>query len=203
MKKVLPTTLVLGLLLASSLSCKSFPVIDGIISPGEWDKAVAISLTHSWIMVRNNAVNLYVLIDVVSDTYEDTLISGSAWPDYFLLSFDVNIDEKITPNVDLNYVGWRANLRLDRQYYLGPDWTGILQGDTAGTLTGGFGSSLKSKTPHLIWELVIPLSEISAKPGGKVMIGLRTYSQTPYFTDDYPIGFSTSFSNLMEIILTR
>lgn len=203
MKRVLLTTLVLGLVFAFALSCKPFPVIDGIVSLGEWDKAVAIPLTHSWILVRNDAVNLHILIDVVSDNYEDTSISSSTWPDYFLLSFDVNIDGKITPNVDVNYVGWRANLRLDRQYYLGPDWTGILLGDTAGRLVGGFGSSVNSKTPHLIWELVIPLSEIGAKPNGKVMIGLRTYSQTPYFTDDNPIGFSISFSNLMEIKLTR
>ena len=203
MKKVLLTILALGLVLAPSLSCKPSPIIDGVVSPGEWNKAVAIPLAHSWIMVRNDVVNLYVLIDVVSDTYEDTSINGSAWPDYFLLSFDVNIDAEITPNVDMNYVGWRANLRLDRQYYLGPNWTGILQGDTAGRLAGGFGPSLNSNTPHLLWELVIPLSEISANRGGKVRIGLRTYSQTPSFIDDYPTGFSSNFSNLMEIMLTQ
>ena len=171
------------------------PEIDGETSPGEWDRALSVELEHGVMLVQNDASNLYLLVDLIGDTHEDAM-------DYFWLSFDVNTDGEITPEVDVDYGTYPGTHDLGISYYLGPgEWTSI--GDTYSELGAGFGASTNSETPHRIWEFAISLPEIEAVPNGLVRLGLRTHSENPGFTDDQPENFHYDFADLMEITLAR
>ena len=176
------------------------PEIDGTVAEGEWDNAPSIELEYGYMLVQNDAANLYLLVDLIEDVHDDPPLPESPWGDYFWLSFDVNIDEVITPQVDVNYGTYLGTHDLGISYYLGPGtWTGI--GDSHSQLGAGFGPSINSGVSHRIWEFAISLPEIGAFPNGLVRIGLRTYSENPSFVDDHPENFSSDFSNLVEIAL--
>jgi len=169
------------------------PKIDGHESTGEWDGAAVFNLGHGFLLCRNDAANLYLLVDLTEDTHDD---SG----DYFWLSFDVNTDQAITSGVDVQYGLYPATHNLGLCYYQGAGATSGLT-STHSQLGAGFGTSSRSTTSHRIWELAISLSEIKAVPNGLVRMGLRTYSQTPAFTDDQPKNFHYDFSQLVEVSL--
>jgi len=216
MKKIL-SVIIVGLLCASmiplpsahatpdipgggSVFPQSPPKIDGVVGEKEWDDAFRIPMEVGLILVYNDAINLYVLIDVVADTQNDPPLVGSPWGDYFWLSFDVDLNEEITPWVDVQYTFVPGTYNLGKAYYLGPGATTSLF-STYSQLGAGFGPSLKSKVPHRIWELAISLSEIETYPNGLVRMGLRVYSQNPAFTYDLGPNFHNDFSNLMPIPL--
>jgi len=171
------------------------PTINGIISPSEWGDACMITLPHGYLFTKHDSNYLYILLDLVGDTVNDTVDD-----DYFWLSFDVNTDYSITSNVDVNYGTYPGTWDLGKQYYLGPSsWTGLYA--TTSQLGAGFGSSPMSATSHRIWELAIDLTEVSASHGDLVRIGLKMHSDNPNFTDDVPTGFTSDFSDLVEILL--
>ncbi len=175
------------------------PIIDGVVSENEWNIAPKISLTHGSMYIQNDAVNLYLLIDLTGDTHEDPPLTTTPWGDYFHLAFDVNTDKQMIKNVDILYGLQRGTYNLAKQYYADPGWSGVQP--PASELGAGFGPSINSATPHRIWEMAVSLPEIRAVPNSYVRLGLRTYSQTPSFEDDQPAGFLSSFSNLIEISL--
>lgn len=51
---------------------------------------------HGFVTTRSDEVRLYVLVDVLADTEDDT-------EDGFWITFDVDRDGEITPGIDLNY----------------------------------------------------------------------------------------------------
>jgi hypothetical protein len=175
------------------------PTIDGVVSDHEWDSASSLRLERGFMLVQNDASNLYLLVDVTGDPYNDPPLADSPWGDYFWLSFDVNVDGAITPSVDVLYSTY-PGLGLGKAYYLGPGSSTGLE-EARSQLGAGFGRSMNSMVPHRIWELAISLPEIEAAPNELVRLGLRTYSQTPSFTVDQPENFHYDFSNLMEIAL--
>jgi hypothetical protein len=142
------------------------PEIDGMASTGEWDDAVSIELDHGFMLIQNDASNLYIFVDLTGDTKEDD-------KDYFSLSFDVNNDRKISPRLDMDYGTFPGTRDLGIRYYLGPGtWTSF--GNTHSDLGSGFGKSLNSEISHRIWELSISLPEIKSVPDGVVNMGLKT-----------------------------
>jgi len=176
--------------------------IDGTVEP-DWADAAEIPLPHSAIYVKNDAENLYLLVDLTEDTHDDTL--GEPSGDFFHLSFDVDKDEMITLNVDLDYRLSPTN-DLALAYYLGPGaWTGLFE--TASSLGVGFGGSMNSATPHRIWEFAIPLEEIDSSltdlfvTPEPVRFGIEVHSQTPFFHSLLPPNFKSNFANLSEIFL--
>jgi hypothetical protein len=181
-----------GSLTISSSYTSTPPSIDGMVGFGEWQ--------------ISNETRLYVLVDVLDDTADDT-------GDYFWLTFDVDEDNAITSNVDLNYgtVPGTGNMRY--QFYLGPgQWTGLLP-DIRSSKAKGFGcffadGSLTFAWPfiftcsnHRLWEFGIDLAEIGAEAGDTVRMGLRVSSPNPSFTDDTPADFFNDFTKLIEVSL--
>jgi uncharacterized repeat protein (TIGR01451 family) len=189
-------------LVASRWTC-SPPAIDGAAPHHEWGTARGLSLTHSRIYLLNDAEYLYVLMDVVGDTLDDPPLPQDPWGDYFWLTFDVDLDGKISPEVDLNYALYPfLPYALGRQYYLGPhEWTGL--SPTAGSLGVEMGPSFAAPWEHRIWEMRIPLREIGAGAGAVVRAGFRAFSQNPPFADDLPPGFFDDFSGLIEVQLAQ
>src|ERR1043165_3619242 len=67
-----------------------------------------------WLYLRNDAHNMYLAIDMPDDT------NNNSSADYFWLSFDVNKNGSINPNMDVNY--GTNNIqpgKIGKQYYLG------------------------------------------------------------------------------------
>ena len=184
------------------------PQIDGAINFNEWNHSNRIPFENGYITVKNDGIRLYLLLNVLDDTIDD----GSP-ADYYYLTFDVDGNNAITPNVDLNYGPSPSTGNMRYQYYLGPNaWT-TLQPDTFSSQGRGFGcffadGSLTFTFPfsitcnqHRVWEFGIDLAEIGAAPGEVVKMGVRVNSTTPDFTDELPAGFTTDFSNLIEVNL--
>lgn len=185
--------------LPTSVSPSRPPQIDGQVSPGEWDGATGIALEHGLLLVQNDAVHLYLLIDLTGATGDPGTEDEPGGND-FSLSFDVDGDRAITPGVDVNYGLDPGTRKLGVQRYLGPGrWTGL--GDTRARLGSGFGPSPNAQVSHRIWELAIGLPELEAGPNRLLRMGLRVRSQDPSFEDHVPVHFAFDFSDLVEINL--
>ncbi len=179
------------------------PAISGTFSPGEWTGAGALPMPGGVIFVKNDANFLYVALDMVNDTGNSPGVG-----DYFWLSFDVDRNGSITPNVDVDYgIYPTLPIRIGKSFYLGPGiWTGIQTTPSLAAAQQGFSATSSSATPHRIWELRIPLDEvgITAWGGGTlpyVRFGLRVASSSPSFVTDFPPGFFTNFAGLHTIYL--
>jgi len=178
-------------------------ILDGIFREAEWNSAaIGLGLKNGWMLVMNDANFLYILIDLNGDTFADPPKQTTPWGDFVSLTFDVNRDEAITPNIDLSYGLYPGSYRAGVQYYLGSGVKTELQ-RTRAKLVGGFGSSIPNSPPHRIWEIAIPLNEIATSAGQAVKLGVKTYSETPKFSDTNPPNFTTDFSNLIEIMLAQ
>lgn len=185
------------------------PVIDGVISSGEWTSAATMALDQGTLYIMNDLDAVYFLVDLTGDTVDDAPVPGGPTPDYFWLTFDVDTDSNITPMVDVNYGTASGTHDFGLQYYLGPStWTGLRP--TASQLGVGFGMRAPPTT-HRIWEMAILRSEIGAEHEDispedlteipMVRFGLRTYSQNPSFDHSYPSLFWADFSDLNELYL--
>ncbi len=176
------------------------PVIDGIVSPGEWEKAQSLPLKHGVLFFQNDVTNLYLLFDQAGERVPaspDASPSGS-----FELAVDVNGDGEKTAGSDLLIS------------FSSPDKAPCLQifgqGDTPGGCTGsdssaslGFGPSNLSPTPHRIWEMAISLPEIHALPTGIVHLGLRTQSSDSVIDETYPENFLDGFDQFLLVQLAK
>ena len=177
------------------------PVLDGVVSQGEWDRAKQRTmLQHGWVFFQHDSTTLYVLIDLVEDTRNDPVQTGAPWGDYLSLNVDKDRNRAVTPNVDVSYGLYPGRYDLGVQTYVRPNaWTGLRP--TAARLGAGFGPSTDSPTAHRIWEISIPLAEAGAALGQTVRLGIRVHSQTPAFDEVFPADGSRDLSNLLEVSL--
>jgi hypothetical protein len=183
------------------------PQIDGVVSPGEWNLSSKVNFENGFMVVMNDGIRLYVLLDLLGDTVDD---SG----DYFWITFDVDEDGVIDANFDLNYGINPVSGNMRYQYYLGPgQWTG-LQPSTRSSKAKGFGcfygdNTLSVTFPftvscnnHRVWEFGFDLAEIRAAPGDTIRMGFRAASGSPNFINDVPANFYTGFADLISVSLS-
>jgi len=171
------------------------PTIDGTAGAAEWAGPVSYVFGHGDALFRNDASNLYVLLDVTADTTPD---AGSPF-DYFRLAFDVNHNGVEDPNVDVEYGLCNTVNDFTRSLFLGScSTTGC--GSTTGSLAYGFGPTPASATSHTFWEIAIPLSELGASLGSTLGVQLRAASITPSFTEDAPTS-ECDFANYAALQL--
>ena len=144
----------------SSLTPSNFPekppVIDGLVSSQEWASATLMPLNIGGaLMVMNDYVNIYFLIDVTADTYEDPLTTSPS--DYFWLTFDVNQNGIIDAYVDLLFSFYPNSETPCVEKYTGPGtFTGCSLPNS--TYKPGFGVTLQL-------EHTAPLLRSSHQPG--------------------------------------
>ena len=186
------------------------PSIDGIPSFFEWMTGSSYHFDHGFMSVCNDAIRLYIHLNVLGDTEDDA-------GDTFSLTFDVNGDGRITEGVDLNFTLIPGTHNMRYQHYAGPGSLDPLEpGPIRSSVGGGFGCFHADGTKvtyipdsglapvcmnHRVWEFGIDLQEIGAEPGELVKMGFRAVSETPSFTDNVPEDFDTDFSDLIEIRL--
>ena len=172
------------------------PVIDGVVSAGEWNSATATTIaeggtTYAQMRTMNDATYLYILLDVFFDTGNDPIPTPGTNGDFFALYFDKDLNYAVTPNVDFFYSTCQNGQPFVKAIQLSQYSSSGCQPVAAGTLgTEGFGASFNSATPHRIWEFRLSLSELGVDTstwttsGGsvpKVRMNVAINSKAPLF----------------------
>lgn len=173
----------------------SAPVVDGIVSAGEWTGAQATPLLHGQLRTMNDASFLYVLIDVTGDTVPDPTHGGGV-ADFFTLAFDTDLSIGVTPNVDVVYAVCSDTRDFVKAYYLGSStFTGCQDTDPASRGVPGFGPTPASGVNHRFWEFRLLFSEIGVDPSTwttssgeipHVRVNVGTSSANPSFITGEP-----------------
>lgn len=183
------------------------PTIDGVVSPGEWNFAMATTIAHGQMRTMNDGTYLYVLLDVVDDTGNDPVPTPGNDGDYFTLYFDKDLNHAVTPNVDFFYStcqDGRPFVKATRLDQLSS--TGCTPVDAATLGAEGFGASFNSATPHRLWEFRLSFTELGVDPttwttsGGsvpKVRMSVCVHSKTPSFDACQPDPSSSPDNSLM------
>ncbi len=176
------------------------PVIDGIISPGEWDKAQSLALEHGVLFFQNDATNLYILFDQAG--VDQPPSSGAGNSGSLVLAFDANADGALSGGVDFLLSFTFPDQAGCRQLFIASSsLSACSASDSSASM--GFGLSNLSHTPHRIWEAAISLPEIHATPTGIVHLGLKTSSAKPETDEAYPAIFPDSAEQYLQIQLAR
>ncbi|WP_420574627.1 hypothetical protein [Kordia sp.] len=158
-----------------------------------------------FMIAKNDAKYLYVVLDVVKDTHNDP---GTG--DYFWFTFDRNRNKAITPRYDVNYGNYRGNPnKMGRQYYLGAGrWTGLLNEEQQSECKSTFGTSPNSATPHRIWKFRFRLTDLKVNLlwwwfSSYTKFGFRVHSNKPNLNYDTPANFFRDFSKLHTLYFSR
>jgi hypothetical protein len=174
------------------------PVIDGVVSPGEWTSATATTIaeggiTYAQMRTMNDGTYLYMLLDVFYDTVDDPLTTNGApySSDFFALYVDKDLNHAVTPNVDFSYSPCEDGRPFVKSIELSRYSSTGCQTVAPGSLGAeGFGPSFNSGTAHRIWEFRLSLSELgvdtstwttSSGTVPKVRINVALFSVHPSF----------------------
>jgi hypothetical protein len=173
----------------------STPVVDGVVSPGEWTGAQVTPLIHGQLRTMNDSSFLYVLIDVTDDTVNDPT-HGTGPTDSFVMAFDTDLNFGVTPNVDLIYDSCQDSRSFIKAYYLGGNaFTGCQNTNPATQGMPGFGPTPASAVNHRFWEFRLLFSEIGVDPSTwttssgeipHVRVNVATVSANPPFSSAQP-----------------
>ena len=169
--------------------------------------------------VCNDATRLYLLVDVLEDDVEDPRSELSSG-DHMSIAVDMDGDGVKTPFTDVNYHFESGTYNLERNEY---DFTGMLVpwGETylRSSISPGFGCFSGDNTEilyrypfapvcreHRVFEIAIDLEEVGIdvydmSPGDRVRLGLRVASRNPDINEYFPSGWSSDFSDMLEVIL--
>jgi hypothetical protein len=191
-----------------SIFTSSPPTIDGDASEWTLENSTRIPVTNGFVHLMNDATNLYVLIDVTSDTGGDPPGQDSFW-----LTFDVNRNSSIdTGDVNFSPV-YAGDLSFCYSHYtLSVPVLGECAIMPLGSGAEGFGTSVNDPiTPHRIWELQIPRDSnyINATAlNSPLRFALRLGSANPLFDVSTPpnfwLDFATTFlSDQMDLEFIR
>ncbi len=176
------------------------PVIDGRISPGEWDKAQSLPLEHGILFFQNDAVNLYLLFDQTDVSQSQS--SAADGKGSLVLAFDANADGELAGGADLLLSFTFPDQGSCRQVFSSSgSLSACSTSDSSAAM--GFGSSNLSPAPHRVWEAAVSLAEIRALPNGIVHLGLKTGSSRPETDETYPANFPASMDQFLQIRLAR
>lgn len=173
------------------------PAIDGTVTPGEWNGATATTMTHAQVRTMNDGSYLYVLLDVIDDTFDEgPPLDPSLNGDFFTIAVDADRNSAITPNVDLAYSTCQDGRLFVKSYYIGGGaFTSCQNVDSESLSARGFGASFNSATAHRVWEFRLKFAEIGVDPstwgssGGataRVRANVGLNSGTPAFSGGEP-----------------
>jgi hypothetical protein len=178
--------------------------LDGMLPAAEWAGSGVLPIPGGFLMVKNDSNNVYVALDMVSDTGND--ISTN---DYFWFVIDSDNNSAVTPSRDVLYSPWPAQPnRLGKWLMAAPNATfPASTGQVIASSTRvGFGTSPNSAANHRMWEIRFSLAELGitidpTAPPPVLRFGIRVVSSTPAFTFDFPANPLSAFNNFHQIIL--
>jgi hypothetical protein len=188
------------------------PTINGIVSAGEWTSGTATTLTHGQMRTMNNGTYLYILLDVVDDTFNDVWDVPTTSGDYFVLSIDKDLNYAVTPEVDYMYSSCNDGQPFVKAIRHTQSSSTGCQTVAPGSLgVMGFGATFNSATPHRFWEFRLSFAELGVDPTTwttasgslpKVRLNVCTHSKTPALDSCQPDPSShPDNSNLYQLDL--
>jgi len=156
------------------------PTIDGAVTQGEWSN-LQITFDSStypssyvlptYVYFLNDKTNLYVLVDAVGDTHDDSA-------DQCLLVFGFD----------------PSPLNLIKIRVIGPSGTHLSSSSPPFEAAIGFGGSPQSSTLHKIYEFSIPFSSINGQPGQPL-----TFSSPPWKGVSMPFDAANNNDNVWPL----
>jgi len=172
------------------------PIVDGVFGTGEWSSPQIVMEPpsfplHAYVYFRNDASNLYYLVDVVGDNTDSKVRKGAAtFYDESLLVFNF-----------VNQVGVRFNGQKGKKS-VGRPFTAAI----------GFDGSPNSPEAHRIFEFSVPLRLIRAKPGQNLSFcspaGFGGVGKTSIAFDAdtgkdniWPLGLNTVFEYTWAVLV--
>lgn len=136
------------------------PLINGVVSTGEWADAQMTPLKMAAMYTKNNGKYLFILLDFWKDTFSDP-VGG----DYYVLAFDVDRNRAVSPNVDLIYDSCQDGRPFTKAYYLSAStYTGCKATDPNSAGVYGFGPTPGHPVKHRFYEFRLALTEIGIDP---------------------------------------
>jgi len=167
------------------------PVIDGTASAGEWNSGTVTKLKRGKMVTMNDGQFLYVLLDLIEDTGND-----STTADYYVLTFDADLNHSVSPNVDFFYDVCGDGRPFTKAYYLtGTSFTGCQDVAPESQHGRGFGATFNARIAHRFYEFRLSLAEIgvdttewttSAGNVPKVRLNVAGISSSPSFSFAQP-----------------
>ena len=145
------------------------------------DLGEELQLANTRISAQNNSATLVLRIEVVTDTVDDASDSLSLY-----------IDTDGSGLISSRDVAYKFTGKGGKSVVIFGPANNQTQAVTK------FDVSKSVSSPHRIWELTIPLSDIDFIPGQSMLIGFRTISQTPTFDIWEPSGFPDFAPILIE-----
>jgi hypothetical protein len=189
------------------------PVIDGVVSAGEWNSATATTISsgginYAQMRTMNDGSYLYVLLDVYRETVNDPMWQSASSPgDYYYLYIDKDLNYAVTPNVDFFYSPSVDGRVLVKSVMLSQtSWTGVQAVNTNSLGARGFGTSFNSSVKHRIYEFRLSLSELGVNTSTwttssgsvpKVRMDVLLVASNPSFTVSQPDPSATPNFSLM------
>ncbi len=175
------------------------------LSDAVWSGAGKMAIPGGFLLVKNDAHFLYAALDLTEDTGNDPSTG-----DYFWFTFDRDRNGNINPNYDVNYGLYPGQPeKMGRQYYLGPNaWTGLLNEVSQSKCKIAFESSPNLATNHRVWKIRFDLNDLNVSLipfffAPQLKFGIKVHSTSPAFDHDTPANFSSSFSALNTLYLSR
>lgn len=176
------------------------PTIEGKCDARYWKDALSIDFPHGKVMIKNNYHYLYILVDVVGDTFEDQIMKKPMCDDYFELFFDWDGNGKLTNNVDRVYSMCNLSSRLVYRYLIKKDVYSPVY-FSSGSALAGFGSSPNETKAHRYYELRIPLSEVKMEKMQNIHLAFRVYSKKPAIDYQSTPDLSIAMQNYLKVAL--
>lgn len=178
-------------------------IIDGKIDSGEWATGGELSFAQGKIKVTRDMHRMFMLINVTGDTNNQT---GTA--EYASVSFDVDKNSAITPNVDIKFT-LNANGTLCKQKYISTttlskcDTTTVAKSSGGSTFNCFVGDATRTVSikdysslcnSHRTYEFGFDLVEIggmnSAGVTSSPRFGVEISSVTPQFKVSIPVALN-------------
>lgn len=192
--------------------------VDGKIDSGEWASGGELSFAQGKIKVTRDMLRMYMLINVTGDTN-----SQVGTTEYASVSFDVDRNSAITPNVDIKFTLY-ANGTLCKQKYISTttlskcDTTTIAKSSGVSTFNCFVGDATRTVNikdyssrcnSHRTYEFGFDLVEIGGMSStGAVSsprFGVEISSITPQFKTSIPVALNNAreytITNLADVRL--
>ena len=178
------------------------PIIDGDVTFEEWSGAGEIWNDVGVAMVKNDGTNLYLLVDVLIDTGNDSILPLGEDGDSVYIAFDVNLDSEIT-SADIEFSVDPESRFASCSRFIGPlEWSESINSKRS-KIVAGFGSTPNKLVPHRFWEASIGFDELKSGVGELVRLGVEMNSVSPEFGYQIPANYTGDFSHLLEVQLQK
>lgn len=187
-------------------------IVDGKIDSGEWTSGGELPFAQGTIKVTRDMLRMYMLINVTGDTNNQT---GAT--EYASVSFDVDKNSAITPNVDIKFT-LNANGILCKQKYISTTMFSKCDTTTVAKSSGGsafncfVGDATRTVNikdysslcnAHRTYEFAFDLVEIGGMNSTGAVSSPRFGVEISSITPQFKLSIPVELNNAREYTITN